>query len=61
MLTFVNFSKKDSRKGGREQAKGVMKTKRPARNVPQAERIRAVKLASVAMTRKLVKLVSFLL
>ena len=38
-----------------------MKTKRPARNVPQAERIRAVKLASVAMTRKSVKLVSFLL
>ena len=38
-----------------------MKTKRPARNVPQAERIRAVKLASVAMKRKSVKLVFFLL
>ena len=49
MLTFLNFSRKDSSKGGKEQAKGVMKTKRPARNVPQAERIRAVKLASVAM------------
>nr|XP_040249641.1 tripartite motif-containing protein 44-like [Aegilops tauschii subsp. strangulata] len=47
--------KKDSRKGGKEQAKGVMKTKRPDRNVPQAERIRAVKLASIAMTRKSVK------
>ena len=61
MLTFVNFFRIDSTKGGKEQAKGVMKTKRPARNVPQAERIRAVKLASVAMTRKSGKLVSFLL
>ena len=59
MLTFLNFSRKDSSKGGKEQAKGVMKTERPARNVPQAERIRAVKLASVAMKRKSVKLVFF--
>ena len=61
MLTFLNFSRKDSSKGGKEQAKGVMKTKRPARNVPQAERIRVVKLASIAMKRKSVKLVFFLL
>ena len=58
---FVKFSRIDSTQGGKEQAKGVMKTKRSARNVPQAERIRAVKLASIAMTRKSVKLVSFLL
>nr|XP_040251698.1 protein FAM133A-like [Aegilops tauschii subsp. strangulata] len=30
--------KKDSRKGGKEQAKWVMKTKRPARNVPKAQK-----------------------
>ncbi|KAI5000596.1 hypothetical protein ZWY2020_005185 [Hordeum vulgare] len=46
---------KDSRKGDKEQAKGVMKTKRRARNVPKAVGIRVVKLTSVAMKRKLVK------
>nr|XP_040257795.1 uncharacterized protein DDB_G0283697-like [Aegilops tauschii subsp. strangulata] len=51
----VTRVREENHKGGKEQAKGVMKTKRPARNVPQAERIRAVKLASVAMKRKSVK------
>ncbi|KAE8802131.1 hypothetical protein D1007_22184 [Hordeum vulgare] len=44
--------RKDSRKGGKEQTKGVMKTKRPARNVPKAVGIRVVKLTSTAMKRK---------
>lgn len=59
VLTFLNFFRKDSRKGGKEQVRGVMKTKRPARNVGKAVGIRGVKLACAAMKRKSVKLVFF--
>ncbi|KAI5012968.1 hypothetical protein ZWY2020_027922 [Hordeum vulgare] len=43
---------KESGKGGKEQAKWMMKTKRPARNVPKVVGIRDVKLTSAAMKRK---------
>jgi hypothetical protein len=58
---FLNFSRKASTKGGKEeQVKGVMKIKRPARNVvAKAVRIRAMKLASAAMKRKPAKFVFF--
>ena len=57
---FLNFFRSVPRKGGKEEhVKGVMKTKRPAKNVAKDLGIRAVELAFAAMKRKSVKLVFF--